>query len=261
MLALAGLFAVAACSSSSIHRAAGPNRALSSSGWAGSDHATPGSAYRNWVDNVISRFKAKYPGTTFYVTLLPANNDQLAAKVESAFASHAVPDLMLLYSGAYTTVYQQGLMHLNSMIDSTPGFYKSFSGWNLSCENLNCQNGSGIDPRGTDRPGLVFLFYNKKLFAQAGLAKPPGTWSELLSDCSTLKAKGILPMSYGDPEGYTTVNFLDENLASYITQPQMNSILKGHQQLTDPPVVSALNSSRSCAPRAAPRPMPAPWTS
>jgi ABC-type glycerol-3-phosphate transport system substrate-binding protein len=64
--------------------------------------STPGSAYRNWVDNVITRFQSKYPGTKVEVTLLPANNDQLAAKVESAFASHSVPDVMMLYSGAYT---------------------------------------------------------------------------------------------------------------------------------------------------------------
>jgi raffinose/stachyose/melibiose transport system substrate-binding protein len=204
--------------------------------------STPGSAYRDWVNNVISRVQAAYPKTKVDVTLLPADNDQLAAKVEAAFASHSVPDLMLLYSGAYTTVYQQGLLPLNKLVNSTPGFYKSFSGWNLSCEKLNCENGSGtILGVPTDLDGF-FLFYNKKLFAKAGLTGPPTSSSELLADCSKLKAKGILPMSYGDQEGYTTVNFLDENLASYITQPQMNAILAGHQPLTDPAVVSALQS-------------------
>ena len=112
VLALAGLFAVTACSSSSSSSSGTKSGTLQL--WLGGvlTTSTPGSAYRNWVDNVISRFQSKYPGTKVDVTLLPANNDQLAAKVESAFASHSVPDAMMLYSGAYTTVYQQGLMHL-----------------------------------------------------------------------------------------------------------------------------------------------------
>ena len=232
---------LAACSSSSSSSSGAKSATLQL--WLGGvlTTSTPGSAYRAWVNNVIARVEKQYPGTKVDVTLLPANNDQLAAKVESAFASHSVPDVMLLYSGAYTTVYQQGLMHLNSLVNSTPGFYKSFSGWNLSCEKLNCNGGSGtILGVPTDLDGF-FLFYNKKLFAKAGLSKPPASWSQLLADCATLKSKGILPMSYGDAEGYTTVNFLDENLSSYLTQPQMNAILSGHLKLTDPAVVSALD--------------------
>ena len=243
VLGVACALALAACGSSSAGTGSGA-KSTNLQVWLGGvlTTSTPGSAYRAWVNNVISRVQAAHPGTTIDVTLLPADNDQLAAKVESAFASHSVPDLMLLYSGAYTTVYQQGLLPLNKLVDSTPGFYKSYSGWNLSCENLNCKNGSGtILGVPTDLDGF-FLFYNKKLFAKAGLTQAPGSWSQLLADCSKLKAKGIMPMSYGDQEGYTSVNFLDENLASYITQPQMNSILNGHLQLTDPAVVSALNS-------------------
>jgi raffinose/stachyose/melibiose transport system substrate-binding protein len=186
--------------------------------------------------------QAKYPGTKVDITLLPANNDELAAKVEAAFASHSVPDLMFLYSGAYTTVYQQGLLPLNKFIDATPGFYNATTAWNLSCANLDCQGGSGTILGVPADLEAFFLYYNKKLFAQAGLAGPPTTWSQLLSDCAALKAKGIVPMTYGDLEGYTTVNFWDENLASYISQAQMNAILAGHLKLTDPPVVSALNA-------------------
>src|SRR5690348_2354385 len=101
VLALAGILAITACSSSS---SGGGTKTGTLQLWLGGvlTTSTPGSAYRNWVDNVIARFQSKYPGTKVDVTLLPANNDQLAAKVESAFASHSVPDVMMLYSGAYT---------------------------------------------------------------------------------------------------------------------------------------------------------------
>ena len=100
--------------------------------------STPGTTYRVWVNDVISSFQAKYPGTKVDITLLPANNDELAAKVEAAFASHPVPDLMFLYSGAYTTVYEQGLLHLNKLINSTPAS-TSRSRLGSSCEKLNCK--------------------------------------------------------------------------------------------------------------------------
>ncbi|HET9894029.1 MAG TPA: extracellular solute-binding protein [Streptosporangiaceae bacterium] len=204
--------------------------------------STPGSPYRTWVNTVIANFKKQHPHDSVDITLLPANNDQLAAKVESAFASHSVPDVMLLYTGAYTTVYQQGLMHLNSYVDKTPGFYNSISGWNLSCAGLDCKNGSGSILGVPQDIEAFFLFYNKKLFAEAGLNGPPTTWANLISDCAKLKAKHIVPMTYGDLEGYTTVNYWDENLASYINQTQMLALLAGHLKLTSPPFISALNA-------------------
>jgi ABC-type glycerol-3-phosphate transport system substrate-binding protein len=50
------------------------------------------------------------------------------------------------------------------------------------------------------------IVYNKELFAQAGIAGVPKTWSELLADCETLKQAGIPPflfMLQGD-EAYAT---------------------------------------------------------
>jgi len=43
--------------------------------------------------------------------------------------------------------------------------------------------------------GIVGLWYNKALFADAGIDAPPATWSELLEDVQTLKDAGITPIS------------------------------------------------------------------
>lgn len=251
-LGLTCVLGLAACGSSSSGGGSASGTTLQV--WLGGTltTSTPGSLYRSWVNSVIASFTKQHPGDHVNITLLPANNDQLAAKVEAAFASHSVPDVMMLYTGAYTTAYEQGLLHLNSDVNSTPGFYNSISGWNLSCENLNCKNGSGTILGVPNDLEAFFLFYNKKLFAQAGIKGAPATWSDLMSDCAKLKAKDIVPMTYGDLEGYTTVNYWDENLASYINQSQMLAVLGGHLQLTGPPFVNALTSveqfrTNSCA--------------
>jgi multiple sugar transport system substrate-binding protein len=58
--------------------------------------------------------------------------------------------------------------------------------------------------RGTDY-GIPFttstraLYYNKKIFAAAGISSPPRTWAQLQSDAGAIKAKGYI--GYGMPLG------------------------------------------------------------
>ncbi len=45
-----------------------------------------------------------------------------------------------------------------------------------------------------EKAGVLF-YYNKKLFAKAGITEFPQTWDELFAACEKLKAKGIIPIS------------------------------------------------------------------
>lgn len=49
----------------------------------------------------------------------------------------------------------------------------------------------------TNTQTIPNVFYNKKLFAQAGIAEPPRTYAELLAAAEKLKAKGIAPFVSG----------------------------------------------------------------
>jgi raffinose/stachyose/melibiose transport system substrate-binding protein len=46
--------------------------------------------------------------------------------------------------------------------------------------------------------GAVGFWYNKDLFAKAGIENPPTTWSELLDDVKKLQAAGITPIALGE---------------------------------------------------------------
>jgi raffinose/stachyose/melibiose transport system substrate-binding protein len=61
------------------------------------------------------------------------------------------------------------------------------------------------------------FWYNKKLFKQAGLDpdKPPATWDEFLSACQKLKDAGITPITAGNLEGMTTVDYSSYFLDDY----------------------------------------------
>jgi len=142
--------------------------------------STPGTPYNTWVQHVIDRFKAAFPGSDVKVSLLPPDNSQLAAQVQAAFASKKVPDVMLLYSGAYTTVYAGGLLQLNDLVNATPGFYDSLSGWDGSCINFDCQGGKGQIVAVPSDNFAFYLWYRKDILAKAGITEPAKTWSEMI---------------------------------------------------------------------------------
>jgi len=208
--------------------------------------STSGTPFRKWVDTQDKLFEKQNPGVNVQITLLPADNGQLAAKVEAAFTAHSVPDVMMLYAGAYTTAYQPGLMQLNKYIDATPGFYKSFvpMTWNFACTNFDCKNGKGyIMGVPFDLGGFV-MFYNKALFKKAGLTHPASTFSDLYKQCAVIKGKGILPMIYGDRDGYATSNMLTSDLVSYFRPGDLQRLLAQKLHFNSPAFISSLNAIR-----------------
>jgi ABC-type glycerol-3-phosphate transport system substrate-binding protein len=250
VLALAALLTAAGCgggsssSSSSSSAPSGKPKAGAIEIWLAGlfATATPGTPYRQWIDAQTARFEKAYPGSSVKVTLLPANNDQFSAKLQAAFTAHQVPDLMLIYSGGYTTPYIPSLLKLNDHIDANSGMYSSISNWDLSCANLACDNGKG-DIYGIPIDfGSYGLFYNKALFSQAGIAAPPTTYDELLADCKIFKSKGIIPLAYGDRDGYSTDNWVTYNYVSYFDTGDVAKLNDGSMSYSDPKVVDPLKA-------------------
>ncbi len=202
--------------------------------------ATPGTPYRDWVDAQTTRFEKANPGSKVNITLLPANNDQFSAKLQAAFTSGQVPDAMLIYSGGYTTPYIPSLKQLNPYIDANSGMYDSITNWDLSCANLNCENGKGQIYGVPIDFGSYGLFYNKKLFKDAGVSTPPTTFDELIADCGKFNAKHIIPLAYGDRDGYSTDNWVTYQYVSYFDTGDVTKLNDGTMKYTDPKVVDPL---------------------
>lgn len=203
--------------------------------------ATPGSTYRKWLDGIKARYEKTYPGSTVKFVLTPINNAQFTAQIAAAFASKKVPDAMLVYSGGYTTPYMlSSLQKLNDQVKATPGFYASQSAWDLSCLGLNCKSGKGEIYAIPNDQGTYGLFYNKALFKKAGVAAPPKTYAELLADCVKFKAKGIIPLAYGDRDGYSTDNWVTYDYASYMAPDDISKVNAGKLKYADAKLVKPL---------------------
>jgi ABC-type glycerol-3-phosphate transport system substrate-binding protein len=203
--------------------------------------ATPGSTYRKWLDGIKARYEKTNPGSTVKFVLTPINNAQFTAQIAAAFASRKVPDVMLVYSGGYTTPYMlSSLEKLNDRVAETPGFYAGQTAWDLSCLNLDCKGGKGDIYAVPNDQGTYALFYNKALFRKAGIAAPPKTYKELLAQCATFKAKGILPLAYGDRDGYSTDNWVTYDYASYMAPGDISKVNAGKMKYADPKLVKPL---------------------
>ena len=204
--------------------------------------ATPGSTYRKWVDGIKARYERAYRGSKVKFVLTPINNAQFTAQIAAAFASRRVPDAMLVYSGGYTTPYMlSSLRKLNDDVEETPGFYAGHTQWDLSCLDLDCKQGKGDIYGIPNDYGTYALYYNKALFRKAGVAKPPKTYKQVLAACKKFKAAGIIPLAYGDRDGYSTDNWVTYNYVSFVkTKSDITKVWKGQIKYTDPRLVKPL---------------------
>jgi ABC-type glycerol-3-phosphate transport system substrate-binding protein len=88
------------------------------------------------------------------------------------------------------------------------------------------------------------VYYNKALFAKAGIAAPPTTWAQMLSDCAALKAKGIVPFVVGGgKDAFASAMILDGIVSTdiYGTTPDwMTKRRAGTVKFSDPDFVAAL---------------------
>ncbi|MGY6021525.1 ABC transporter substrate-binding protein [Streptomyces spinosirectus] len=60
---------------------------------------------------------------------------------------------------------------------------------------LGSTGAQGKDPAAVPLYSMAYaLYYNKQIFADAGISKPPATWDELIADGKKIKAKGKSPL-------------------------------------------------------------------
>jgi multiple sugar transport system substrate-binding protein len=187
----AALIALGGCSSSG-------SSTPSSSGSSGSvtlqfygaDYGTgPANSTTKYWDAVASAFHAANPNIT--VDVQTVDWTDFPTKVATLIQNKQYPDIL---EGNPAPPYaQSGLIYPTSDILSQS-----------TISNLIPKFLKDTEYQGTAY-GIPFttstraMYYNKKIFAAAGIASPPQTWAELQTDAAKIKAKGYI--GYGMPLG------------------------------------------------------------
>jgi multiple sugar transport system substrate-binding protein len=142
-----------------------------------------GNTALNWYNK---KFEQEHPGVTVKRTAVAFAN--LITKVLQDASAGDMPSLVLLDNPNVAQVAATGQLRA---LNDLPGFTKSgyYPGAISEC---TYQGKQYCYPIGTNSVGL---FYNKKMFADAGL-QPPTTWAEMQSDAKKLTKPPVYGMAF-----------------------------------------------------------------
>jgi len=246
-LALASLLSVAACGGGSSNS---PKANASQSGGGSSPTASgpnlKGASFDilgQWTGGEQAAFQAvinafdQQTGATGHYT--PAAGGDEAGVLGTKVAGGTPPDIAILsLPGAIAEYAKPGKIYpvssavqsaVNSNFSSEWGTLGSYNG-KMYCVPVDAANKST-------------MWYNAKLFSNAGISSPPQSWDDLIKDGKTLSASGVqVPISVGGGDGWTLTDWF-ENVYLRTAGLQKYDELTQHKiKWTDPSVATALNT-------------------
>ncbi|WP_320194675.1 ABC transporter substrate-binding protein [Agrobacterium rosae] len=148
-------------------------------------------------EEIAKNFEAKHPDVDVQLQFL--ENEAFKAKLPTLLQSNDVPDFFYSWGGGVLEEQSKtgALKDLTEVFDADGG--KIRKAYNpASIEGLSFDGKVWAVPY---RVSLVSFFYNKELFAKAGVkAEDIKTWDDLGNAVKTIKAAGIVPIAGGGGE-------------------------------------------------------------
>jgi raffinose/stachyose/melibiose transport system substrate-binding protein len=141
-----------------------------------------------WQD-MADAFMAEHPNVTIEITVM--ENEAFKAALQTNLQAGDVPDLFQSWGGGgLRQQVDAGLVQ--DITDASSGFIG-----NLNEGAVGLYQVDGVQYGIPFNLGMVGFWYNKDLFAEAGIDAPPATWDEFLTDVQALKDAGITPIAVG----------------------------------------------------------------
>jgi len=152
------------------------------------DYGTgPSNTSAKYWKGVATAFHKANPTISIKVTVVPWTN--FDSEIQTMVQNHNYPDIT---EGDYFPNYaQQGLLYPAKQVLSNPG----------ELLHVFAKQGTynGVQYGMPFTTSTRTLFYNKKIFAEAGISSAPRTWNDIKSDAAKIKAKGDI--GFGLPLG------------------------------------------------------------
>ena len=153
--------------------------------------STKDPALSDW-QKMADDYMAAHPNVTIEITVL--ENEAFKTKLTTVMQSGEVPDIFQSWGqGGMIEQVNAGLLKdISADLDANGGEWRN---------SLGALDAFAVDGKNYGVPwdmGAVTFWYNKDLFAQAGIENTPATWTEFLADVTKLKDAGITPISVGE---------------------------------------------------------------
>lgn len=193
-LAATVLIPVSACSSDSgSSTASGP---VTITWWDTSDATNESPAFKT----LVTQFQSTNPDIKVKYVTVPFADAQ--SKFQTAAGSKGAPDVLRADVGWTAAFAQAGYL---LPLDGTPAAADKATFQPQLIQQAQYDGKLYGMPEVTD---TLALMYNKKLFAQAGVTKPPATWEELKAAQAAVKSKTGKDGFAFNPQGYYVMPFL-----------------------------------------------------
>lgn len=191
--------------------------------------------HKNLWQKFADEFMAENPHITIEITVL--ENEAFKSKMTTVMQGGNPPDIFQSWGGGVMNEYvRAGLLK-----DITDSLDENGSEWRdtFSPGALGVYSYEGRNYGVPWDMGMVGFWYNKELFAQAGIEGTPTTWTELLDAIRKLKDAGITPIALGGGDKWPA-HFYWGYLATRIGgQVGFNAAASREGAFTDAPFVEA----------------------
>ncbi|MEJ2758463.1 MAG: extracellular solute-binding protein [Anaerolineales bacterium] len=203
ILILVAVFALSACGSPAEEPAANENQGMDTPAddvtaeepvtvtwW----HISTAEEHKALWQKLADEYMAAHPNVNIEITVL--ENEAFKTKLTTVMQSGDPPDIFQSWGGGVMNEYANAglLKDITADLDADGGAWRdTFAPGALGVYSYKDKNyGVPWDM------GMIGFWYNKALFAEAGIDAPPTTWTEFIGDVEKLKAADITPIALGE---------------------------------------------------------------
>ncbi|MDR3563344.1 MAG: extracellular solute-binding protein [Negativicutes bacterium] len=179
------------------------------------------------VQEMVETFNKK--SAAFELVATPLDHEAYKTSIRETLDSRRSPDLYSYWAGARTRSVLDKLEPLDDVWQAA-GLPGSVS---PSVDAACTYDGKKYLIPITQH--YVCFFYNKKVFAAAGV-EPPRTWPEFLAACQRLKASGVTPIALGAKEKWPAQFWFDYLLLGTAGYEYRQRLMDGKASYADPEV-------------------------
>ncbi|MES4901766.1 extracellular solute-binding protein [Streptomyces sp. NPDC000395] len=224
--------------------------ACGSSGPGGSDDSLSvwvyGDASTKVQRAVVERFNKT---SDVKVELTEVPGDGYSDKLRTSMGTPNAPDVFFNWGGGSISDFAKKdmLVDLGPTLEKDPELKKAFIPSILKAGAVNGRF-YGIPMRGMQP---VILFYNKKVFKDAG-AQPPTSWDDLLGLVDTFKKKGVTPFALAGTDAWTELMWVEYLVDRYGGADVFKRIQNGDASAwSDPSVLKTAETIKQLVDRGA----------
>jgi raffinose/stachyose/melibiose transport system substrate-binding protein len=160
----------------------------------------------------IKRFQQKYPNVTLDQQVLP--HDSYLTKIKTQAAANALGDVFVANGSMIQEfVANKGVLALDSILSDDQAWKNSFLP-GIFDEFIVEGKVYGVPVQSFS---TSVIYYNSKMFADAGITSFPKTWSEFKQAIGKLKQKGYTPIALGNKAQWVVESCIFSTLANRFT--------------------------------------------